>query len=159
MNILIIVEIKFMRIYLIIHKLIFIYFKLKHFKRIMLKLKNFINSIKNFRTLNKDDKKLEDIIKSKISFKSSFLLFTFANVGTLLYFLFKYNEKNYDISLTRYVSRLTGRIGNTTIPVSLRKYVYEYYIKLYSVNKEEMLDKNLENYSNIKDFFTRKIDV
>ncbi len=125
----------------------------------MLRIKNFLNTLKNFQAIAKDDKKLEEAIKSKISFKSTFIFFTVTNIGGLIYFVLKYNESNYDISFTRYLSRLTGRIGNTTIPVSVRKYVYEYYIWLYSVNKEEILDKNLENYVNIKDFFTRKIDV
>jgi len=122
-------------------------------------MKNFFNSLKNFQALAKDDKKLEEAIKSTISFKSTFLFFTVTNIGALIYFVLKYNESNHDISFTRYVSRLTGRIGNITIPIFLRKYVYNYYMWLYSVNKDEILDKNLENYANIKDFFTRKIDV
>jgi len=125
----------------------------------MLKIKTFLKNFQNLKKLAKDDKQIQEAIKSKITFKSSFIFFAVSNVGMLLYFVIKYNEKNYDLSLSRYISRKTGSFGNITIPKWLRKYVYEGYIKMYSVNKEEILDQNLENYTNIKDFFTRKIDV
>ena len=125
----------------------------------MLKIKSFFKNFQNLKTLAKDDKRIEEAIKSKITFKSSLIFFAVSNVGMLLYFVIKYNENNYDLSLTRYISRKTGSIGNITIPQWLRKYVYEGYMKMYSVDKEEILDQNLENYTTIKDFFTRKIDV
>ena len=125
----------------------------------MLKIKSFFKNFQNLKTLAKDDKRIEEAIKSKITFKSSLIFFAVSNVGMLLYFVIKYNENNYDLSLTRYISRKTGSIGNITIPQWLRKYVYEGYMKMYSVDKEEILDQNLENYTTIKEFFTRKIDV
>ncbi len=125
----------------------------------MIKLKNFFKNFQSLKSMVKDEKKLEETFKSKISFKTTFIFFTVSNVGGILYFLFKYNETNPDLSLTRYISRKTCSIGNITIPIILRKYVYEAYMKIYSVNKEEILDQNLENYANVKEFFTRKIDV
>lgn len=125
----------------------------------MLRLKNFFKNFQSFKEMAKNDKQLEEAFKSKFSFKTSFLIFAGTNIGAALFFLIKFNDSNPDISISRFISRKTGIIGEITIPKFLRKHVYEAYMKMYNVNKEEILDQNLENYTNIKEFFTRKIDV
>ena len=77
----------------------------------------------------------------------------------IVYYVNKYNQHNYNISYSRIISRITGRITNITIPTFLRKSVYRFYMKLYNVNEDEILDKDLTKYRSLKDFFIREIKV
>jgi len=82
-----------------------------------------------------------------------------SNFAAFIYFLIRFNNYNFDLSPGRFISRRVGRIGDITIPSFMREKVYNMYMKIYNVNKEEILDQNLENYKTIKEFFIRKIDV
>ncbi len=94
-------------------------------------------------------------IKSKMSFEK--LVF-----GGILCFAFLYpffNNSNLNLSFTRIVSRLIGKLGNCKLPLFIRSTVLNGYIKVFNVNKEEILDQELNNYETVKDFFIRKINV
>lgn len=77
----------------------------------------------------------------------------------VLYLYPKFNNDNYNRSITRYVSRKVGQLMNITIPVSLRESLYLKYIELYNVNTDEIIEKDLKKYETLKEFFTREINV
>ncbi|KAG2393041.1 hypothetical protein C9374_009618 [Naegleria lovaniensis] len=58
---------------------------------------------------------------------------------------------------TNFISRCWGNIGSTEIhPELLRPLIYNVYGWMYSVNMQE-IEKPLEEYSSIQDFFSRKL--
>lgn len=72
----------------------------------------------------------------------------------------KYFNKSYiNLSLTRLISRITGNILAISVPIFMRKFIYNCYIKTFKVNAEEILDQRLENYKSVNEFFIRKIQV
>jgi hypothetical protein len=121
--------------------------------------KKFSNKISNFREILSDRKLLKQKSIQALSLKNIIVFGLVSNVAAMMYFIPKYNEDNYSISVSRYIARKVGQITNVTIPKSIRKTLYGLYIKMYNVNTDEILDKNLENYNNIKEFFIRQIDV
>ena len=91
-------------------------------------------------------------------FKKLFFPLVITN-GLAIYLYQKYNTDNFNYSYSRFISRKVGQFMNTTIPVPLRETLYKKYIELYNVNTEEIIEKDLKKYENLKDFFTRKINV
>jgi hypothetical protein len=90
--------------------------------------------------------------------KKLFLPLVITN-GLAIYLYQKYNTNNFNNSYSRFISRKAGQIMNTIIPVPLRETLYKKYIDLYNVNTDEIVEKDLKKYENLKDFFTRKINV
>jgi phosphatidylserine decarboxylase len=125
----------------------------------MMKFKNLFKRATEAKHALKDEKLVTNAIMENITFKRFFIYSTVTNIGAALIILGFYNYKYPELSIGRWVSRQTGRIGEIKIPKFMRKFVYNRYISMYSVNKEEMIEQNLESYENIKDFFTRKIDM
>jgi hypothetical protein len=82
-----------------------------------------------------------------------------SNTIGLAYYINKYNINNYNLSLSRLMSRITGRLMDTTVPVFLRKLVYSFYIWFYGVTRDDILEQDLTQYRCLKDFFIRKIKV
>jgi hypothetical protein len=82
-----------------------------------------------------------------------------SNVAFLFYYLYKYNDKRKDLSMTRWLSRKVGWLTRVELPVFMRKYVFDFYCKFYNVIREDILDPNFENYKSVNDFFIRKIKV
>ncbi len=122
-------------------------------------MKKILGSFKQAVNITKDERKSQEALQKIFTSKKLFiygLLFNVVGVGIYMY---KFNENNYDMSLSRLVSRIAGRFGDITIPKFLRKPVYTAYMKIYNVNFEEITDKNLENYKCVKDFFIREINV
>ena len=121
--------------------------------------KNLFAGLRELRSNIKDEKKKNDILLNVLTSKKLFIFGMSLNVLGLAYFMSIGNNSNLDFSMSRYVSRKVGKIGDITIPSFMRKYVYSGYMKIYNINKEEILDQDLENYKTIKEFFIRKIDV
>lgn len=96
---------------------------------------------------------------SKFTLKNFIIFGLITNVFSTIILLPIYNESYVNLSLSRFVSRTAGRIGEIKIPVFLREPIYNTYIKFYNVNHDEILDKNLKNYKTIKEFFIREIEV
>jgi hypothetical protein len=121
--------------------------------------KNLFAGLRELRSNMKDEKKKNDILLNVLTSKKLFIFGMSLNVLGLAYFMSKGNDSNLDFSMSRYLSRKVGKIGDITIPTFMRKSIYSGYMKMYNINKEEILDQNLENYKTIKEFFIRKIDV
>jgi hypothetical protein len=122
------------------------------------KLKNIFHKFQELRKISDTQKFNEEMIKI-FSVKRFIIVSAIGNISAYLFYLAYYNEKNLDVSLGRGVSRRVGLISNVTIPDFMKDYLYGGYMKMYNVNKEEILDQNLKNYKNIREFFIRKIDV
>lgn len=121
--------------------------------------KKFLGGLKEIKSTFKDERKKSEFIANIFTSKKLVIYGLTCNIIGIAYFMGKVNDKNLDLSMSRWVSRKVGRVGDITIPTFLRKYVYTGYMKMYNINKEEILDQNLENYKTIKEFFIRKIDV
>lgn len=78
--------------------------------------------------------------------------FTFV-FGTI-YYLTDYNKQ-----MSVKVSKLAGKIANLNIPTFLRSPIFNFYMKFYKVNHDEILEKDLKTYKSINEFFIRKIDM
>jgi hypothetical protein len=102
------------------------------------------------------------IFKRKIQQIKSKMLFQKLLFGGILCVAFLYpffNNTNLNLSITRIVSRLVGKVGDCKLPMFIRSTVLNGYIKVFNVNKEEIMDQELNNYETVKDFFIRKINV
>jgi MFS-type transporter involved in bile tolerance (Atg22 family) len=121
--------------------------------------KKILGGFKELKATFKDERKKSEFIANILTSKKMIIYGLTCNVIGVAYFMGKVNQNNYDLSMSRWVSRKVGKVGDITIPTFLRKYVYAGYMKMYDINKEEILDQNLENYKTIKEFFIRKIDV
>lgn len=55
------------------------------------------------------------------------------------------------------ISRLWGNFNNIDLPLSVRPTGYKLYSTIFGVNLDEMLDPDLTHYSNLAEFFYRKI--
>jgi hypothetical protein len=122
------------------------------FKKRIKSLINFYQKIKNPRDRN-------DFLLSKLTFKNFLIFGILTNIGTTLIFLPFYNETYINLSISRLISRFSGKIGNTQIPSILREHIYNFYSYFYGVIKSEIKEKELKNFKSIKDFFIREIDV
>jgi hypothetical protein len=122
------------------------------YKRLFEKTQAFKNTLRDPKTRS------EYIFKLLTSKK--FLMFgLFSNLFGIVFLSFSFNDKFVDKSFTRFISRWAGRLGNVNVPEFMREGLYNLYMNIYNVNREEILDQNLKNYKNIKDFFIRQIDV
>lgn len=116
--------------------------------------------ISEYTLAKKSSNTLFEFFFKKLLTPRRFIILTVGvNAFSLFYLLPKYNKTNLDISVSRNISRKIGKIMDTTVPVFMRKSVYGLYMKVYNVNEDEILDPNLENYKNLKEFFTREIKV
>lgn len=70
-----------------------------------------------------------------------------------------FNRSNFNLSVSRVASRLVGMVGECKLPLFMRSTVLNSYINFYQVNREEILDPELNNYETVKEFFIRKIKV
>lgn len=61
--------------------------------------------------------------------------------------------------ITVIISKIVGFIISIPVPYYLRAIVYNIYIKIYKVNKNDIKNKNLYSYRSINDFFIREIDI
>ena len=122
------------------------------FKIIKSKLKSFLS------VYDTPQKRSTYFITKLSSGKSFFYIVVVSNIFMLYYYV-KFNNSNYNHSVSRYVSRKIGSIMNINIPEYFREFIYNLYIKNYNVNKDEMIEKDLNKYDNFKKFFTREIDV
>jgi len=52
------------------------------------------------------------------------------------------------------ISRLAGKLTNASLPSGILRRILKWYIKMYSVNTDEM-EKGLDEYTTINDFFIR----
>jgi len=59
----------------------------------------------------------------------------------------------------RSLSKAIVAFTHLPIPVLMRKKVFGLFIKIFKVNKDEVLDQNLSNYRSLNEFFTRKINL
>ena len=118
-----------------------------------------IKSLINLYQILKNPRDRKEFLLSKLTFKNFLIFGIITNIGTTLLFLPVYNETYINLSISRLISRFSGKIGNTQIPSILREKVYNFYSYFYGVNKSEIVEKDLKNFKSIKDFFIREIDV
>lgn len=107
----------------------------------------------------KNPEERKTFLLSKMTLKNFILFGIFTNVVSTVVLMPIFNDTYINLSLTRLVSRIAGRIGDIKLPVFMRREIFESYIKFYKVNKDEILDSELTNYNTIKEFFIRKIKV
>jgi hypothetical protein len=102
---------------------------------------------------------IRNFLASQANFKRLFKWTMILNFAYFGYYLILHNEEQYNWSFTRGVSRRVGYLAQMKIPETLRNPIFNYYCKVYNVNKEEILDQNFKNYKSINEFFIRKIKV
>lgn len=122
------------------------------FKRSLAKLIKFIK-------IMKQPEERRTFLLSKFTFKNFVVVGLLTNVVSTIVLMPFFNETYINLSLSRFVSRMVGKIADTKIPEFMRRHIYESYIRFYNVNQDEILDQDLTNYKTIKDFFIRKINV
>jgi hypothetical protein len=57
------------------------------------------------------------------------------------------------------ISRVMGWITRLYIPVCLRPFIFQFYIKAFSCHAHEMYNEDLKSYRTISEFFRRKIKM
>jgi hypothetical protein len=114
---------------------------------------------KYLKSIYKDKRHFNQEIYSFLTSKTFIKYFMCFNLIVAAYTLPKYNYQNYKLSYSRWLSRQIGRVGDISIPEFMRKSLYNFYVKMYSVNSEEILNQDLNSYKTIKDFFIREINV
>lgn len=57
------------------------------------------------------------------------------------------------------ISRIMGWVACLYIPVWLRPFIFNFYIKIFSCHAHEMYNQDLKSYRTISDFFRRKINM
>ncbi|EPZ35293.1 Phosphatidylserine decarboxylase-related domain-containing protein [Rozella allomycis CSF55] len=60
---------------------------------------------------------------------------------------------------TRYISYSWGKFTSLKLPRPLRKPVLGLYTKVFGCDLDDLVNKNLEEYESLQDYFTRKIDM
>ena len=128
----------------------------------MSKFKELLSKINSKRNLNlspqqklKDSLYLKQHINNNIKKYVKFGVFTFI----IAFSYIAISSDSVQKIITIGVSKATGYVFGIYIPHFMRSAVYNTYIKSFGANYEEILDKNLKNYKNIKQFFIRKIDM
>lgn len=114
--------------------------------------------IKLVKTLKNPDER-RNFLLSKLTLKNFIVFGLVTNVLSSLVLISYYNDSYINLSLTRLISRISGRIGDWVLPSFLRSHLLNAYISLYDVNRDEILDPVLENYKTVKEFFIRQIKV
>lgn len=122
------------------------------FKNTVMKFRKFIKIMRN-----PDDRK--NFLLSKLTLKNFIIYGLLTNVVSTIILIPIFNDSYINLSISRLVSRMVGRIGDFHIPLFMRNNVFSSYIRFYKVNQDEILDPELQNYNTIKDFFIRKIKV
>ena len=61
------------------------------------------------------------------------------------------------VSLTRVMSRMTGRLTNMPLPPYIRGGIYSAFGKLYGVNFNDILVQDLNSFRTFNQFFTREL--
>ncbi len=107
----------------------------------------------------RDPQQRRTFLLSKMTLKNFIVFGLLTNVVSTFVLMPIYNDTYINLSLSRFVSRIAGRIGDIKLPMFMRQHIFETYMKIYKVNKEEILDQELNNYNTIKEFFIRKINV
>lgn len=118
-----------------------------------------IRQLGNLIRIMRDPEDRRIFLLSKMTLKNFIIFGLVTNVFSTLVLMPIYNETYINLSLSRLVSRIVGRLGEINLPTFMRRGILESYIKFYRVNKEEILDPELTNYKTIKEFFIRKIKV
>lgn len=85
----------------------------------------------------------------------NFRLFAVFNLAFAFYFLMQHLQ--FAKLFTIQTSKFTGFLFSLKLPIFLRKPIYKSYIWFYNVNLDEILEKDLENYKSINEFFIRDI--
>ncbi len=122
------------------------------FKKRISKLINLVKILKN-------PEERRNYIHSKMTLKNFIYYGILTNVVSTFILIPIFNDSYINLSYTRFVSRTAGKIGDFTLPTFLRSHVLNAYIKFYNVDRDEILDQDLNNYKTVKEFFIRKIKV
>jgi len=117
-----------------------------------MKLKNFFKVMRN-----PNDRK--NFLLSKLTLKNFIIYGMLTNIVSTIILIPIFNDSYINLSISRLVSRMIGKIGDLNIPLFMRNNVFSSYIRFYKVNRDEILDPDLNNYNTVKDFFIRKIKV
>jgi len=86
-------------------------------------------------------------------------MFGFGFIYTLAFYqsMRQDREQSFRISLTRAMSRFTGRLCNYELPESMRPAVYKGFGKFYGVNFDEIKVDDLRKFRSFNQFFTRQL--
>lgn len=92
------------------------------------------------------------------------LNYRYIMTGTLLtyslfFFLIARNQEKtkLSVSLSRRISRMTGRIMSIPLPPYFRAMMYRAFGRVYGVNFDEIKVDDINKFSNFNQFFTREI--
>jgi len=85
-------------------------------------------------------------------------LFIIMTYGGLSLFSLKKNNEQYSLklSVSRKVSRISGKFAHLKVPQPLRKPLFTFYSRVYNVNLEE-IENDIESFESFSKFFTRTI--
>jgi len=95
---------------------------------------------------------------SKIVSSKRLWLFIMMTYGGLSLFTLKKHNEQYSLklSVSRKVSRVSGKFAHLKVPQPLRKPLYTFYSKVYNVKLDEIEDE-IESFESFNKFFTRTI--
>lgn len=77
--------------------------------------------------------------------------------ASFVIFIFRNNKL--ELSITRLMSKIFGKLVNIKIPTFFRPIIFKIYTSIYGLNLLEISDKNLSHYESLNKFFIREIDV
>jgi hypothetical protein len=86
-------------------------------------------------------------------------IITFLIIITTYKILFKKKKERNISYFLIFVSKLVVFLAHLKPPVIIRPLYFKLMIKIFKINKDEMLDQNLKNYSCFSDMFIRQIKV
>ncbi len=120
--------------------------------------KKFYKMIKFLQVMsNSEDRKI--YLSSKLKLKN-FIYYSLIINSVLSFTILTFiNDSYIDLLFNRYFSRIAGKLTEIKIPKFLREEIYNYYIKFYKINKDDILNSELANYETFKDFYIREINV
>jgi len=95
---------------------------------------------------------------SKLLSSKRLWLFIIMTYGGLSLFTLKKNNEQYSLklSVSRKVSRISGKFALVKVPQPLRKPLFTFYSRVYNVNLDE-IENEIESFESFSKFFTRTI--
>ncbi len=95
---------------------------------------------------------------SKLLSTKRLWFFIFMTYGGLSFFNLKKSNEQYSLklSVSRKISRISGKFAHIKIPTPLRKPLFKFYSRVYSVNLDEV-ENDIESFESFSKFFTRSI--
>jgi phosphatidylserine decarboxylase len=83
-----------------------------------------------------------------------FVILNLIGIFSIVYYISDYHKKT-----SVHLSKVAGVVANLKLPTFLRSPIFNFYMKIYNVNYDEILEKDLKSYKTVNEFFIRKIDM